>query len=57
MALIAEDLLLLLLDEESGKVAGSDTAEVALGGAVLAELAILGAVTVEERTSAGRRRR
>lgn len=51
MALIAEDLLLLLLDPESGKVAGSDSAEVALGGAVLAELAILGAVTVEERTS------
>jgi len=49
--LVAEDLLLLLLDEESGKVAGSDSAEVALGGAVLAELAILGAVTVEERTS------
>ena len=51
MALIAEDLLLLLLDEESGKVAASDSAEVALGGAVLAELAILGAVTVDERTS------
>jgi hypothetical protein len=49
--LIAEDLLLLLLDEESGKVAGSDTAEVALGGAVLAELAILGAVTVDEQSS------
>ena len=51
MPLIAEDLLLLLLDEESGKVAASDSAEVALGGAVLAELAILGAVTVGERTS------
>lgn len=51
MALIAEDLLLLLLDDESGKVPGSDTAETALGGAVLAELAILGAVTVGERTS------
>ena len=51
MALIAEDLLLLLLDEESGKVTASDSAAVALGGAVLAELAILGAVTVEERTS------
>lgn len=51
MTLIAEDLLLLLLDDESGKVAGSDTAEMALGGAVLAELAILGAVTVDEQTS------
>jgi hypothetical protein len=49
--LVAEDLLLLLLDEKSGKVTASDSAEVALGGAVLAELAILGAVTVEERTS------
>lgn len=51
MPLIAEDLLLLLLDDKSGKVSGSDTAETALGGAVLAELAILGAVTVAERTS------
>jgi hypothetical protein len=51
MALIAEDLLLLLLDDESGKVTASDSAGVALGGAVLAELAILGAVTVDERTS------
>ena len=51
MPLIAEDLLLLLLDEESGKVAASDHTEVALGGALLAELAILGAVTVDERTS------
>lgn len=49
--LVAEDLLLLLLDAESGKLAGSDTAELALGGAVLAELALRGAVTVEERTS------
>jgi hypothetical protein len=48
--LIAEDLLLLLLDDDSGKVTGSDTAEVALGGAVLAELATLGAVTVDEQT-------
>lgn len=49
--LIAEDLLLLLLDDESGKVTGSDSAQFALGGAVLAELALLGAVTVDERTS------
>lgn len=51
MMLIAEDLLLLLLDDESGKVEGSDNAGLALGGAVLAELALLGAVTVDERTS------
>lgn len=51
MALIAEDLLLLLLDDESGKVRGSDTIETVLGGAVLAELAILGAVTIGERPS------
>ena len=51
MTLIAEDLLLLLLDDRTGKVSGSDTAELALGGAVLAELALLGAVTVDERTS------
>jgi hypothetical protein len=49
--LIAEDLLLLLLDDESGKVNGSDTADLALGGAVLAELALLGAVTIDEPTS------
>ncbi|GAB3256488.1 GOLPH3/VPS74 family protein [Nocardioides dilutus] len=48
--LVAEDLLLLLLDDESGKVTASDVADVALGGAVLAELAILGAVTVDEPT-------
>ena len=53
MNLIAEDLLLLLLDEDKGSVSlsVSDSAETALGGAVLAELAIIGAVTVEERTS------
>lgn len=49
--LLAEDLLLLLLDENSGKVTPSDSAGLALAGAVLAELAILGAVTVDERTS------
>jgi hypothetical protein len=49
--LIAEDLLLLLLDDESGKVAGSDTAPLALGGAVLAELALCRAVAVDEQTS------
>lgn len=53
MNLIAEDLLLLLLDDESGKVpmGVSDSIGPALGGAVLAELAILGAVTIGERES------
>ena len=53
MALIAEDLLLLLLDDESGKVpmGQSEKAAPALGGAVLAELALLGAVTFDERES------
>jgi hypothetical protein len=51
--LIAEDLLLLLLDDESGRLplGASVNANAALGGAVLAELALLGAVTVDERTS------
>jgi hypothetical protein len=49
--LIAEDLLLLLLDDESGKVSPSDRAELALGGAVLAELAMSGAVEIDETTS------
>lgn len=49
MALIAEDLLLLLLDDRRGTVAGQHT-DLALGGAVLAELALVGAVTVPERT-------
>ena len=51
MSLIAEDLLLLLLDDESGKVSAFDNVGLALGCAVLAELAILGVVEVDERTS------
>ena len=51
MNLIAEDLLLLLLDDEKGSLAASDKVDAALGGAVLAELALTGAVTVDERTS------
>ena len=39
MTLIAEDLLLLLLDDESGKPQTHELA-VALGGAVLVELAL-----------------
>lgn len=45
MSLIAEDLLLLLLDDESGKLASSYL-EPVLGGAVLVELALDGVLDV-----------
>lgn len=48
--LLAEDLLLLLLDDERGKVEHSAPLQTALGGAVLAELAMAGAVEIGERT-------
>ena len=51
--LIAEDLLLLLLDDRKGTVSGAYT-RTALGGAVLVELALAEAVTVEEKTRAWR---
>ena len=47
--LIAEDVLLLLLDEQSGRVRDGEHLDVVLGGAVLAELALTGAVTVPDR--------
>jgi len=47
--LIAEDLLLLLLDDESGKLTGTAYPQPALGGALLIELAVTGAVEVEEK--------
>ena len=47
MTLLAEDLLLLLLDDEKGSLAATDKVGVALGGAILAELALAGAVTSE----------
>lgn len=47
--LLAEDLLLILLDDGRGTLA-TQHAGLALGGAVLAELALIGAVTVPERT-------
>ena len=50
VTLLAEDLLLLLLDDEKGSLAASDKVGVALGGAILAELALAGAVTIEEKT-------
>ncbi len=49
--LIAEDLLLLLLDDEKGNVVGTSHLQTVLGGAVLIELAMTGAVTVEEKSS------
>jgi len=54
--LIAEDVLLLLLDERSGKVRDREHLDVVLGGAVLAELAVLGAVTAPDRAWLFRRR-
>ena len=51
--LIAEDLLLLLLDDRKGTISGAYT-RTALGGAVLVELALAEAVTVEEKTKVWR---
>ena len=54
---IAEDLLLLLLDDEKGTTPGMWVdVRVPLGAAVLAELAIDGAVELEPRTSVWRGR-
>ena len=50
MTLIAEDLLLLLLDDESGKRQTEHLA-IVLGGAVLVELAVEGMVEVVEKKS------
>lgn len=52
--MIAEDLLLLLLDDEDGRLTVTSYPETVLGGALLVELAIIGAVEVEEKTSAWR---
>ena len=52
--LVAEDLLLLLLDDESGALSGTSYADTVLGGAVLTDLALAGAVTVPEKTSVWR---
>ena len=49
--LIAEDLLLLLLDDAKGTLAASDKVQPLLGGALLLELALAGRVGVAERTS------
>ena len=49
--LIAEDMLLLMLDDDKGHVVGTSHLQPVLGGAVLIELATSGAVVVEEKTS------
>ena len=49
MTLIAEDVLLLLLDDTKGTVSPWGNADAVLGGAVLAELALLGLATVGEK--------
>ena len=51
MTLIAEDLLLLLLDDAKGTVSTWGRTDAVLGGAVLAELAVSGLVTVDEHKS------
>ena len=51
MTLIAEDLLLLLLDDRKGTVSTWGKTDAVLGGAVLAELAVTGLVTVDEHKS------
>ena len=51
MTLLAEDVLLLLLDDVKGTVSPWGNTDAVLGGAVLAELAILGLVTVDEKKS------
>lgn len=48
--LIVEDLLLLLLDDESGAITGEGALHFPLGGAVLAELELAGKVRTEGTT-------
>lgn len=47
--LIAEDLMLLLMDDETGRLAVASQARPLFGGALLVELALDGAVEVEEK--------
>ncbi|WP_110239079.1 GOLPH3/VPS74 family protein [Nocardioides gilvus] len=49
--LIAEDLLLLLMDDQKGRLAASSYARPLFGGALLVELALDEAVEVEEKRS------
>ena len=46
--LIAEDLVLLLLDDESGKLTNTSHLDTGIGGALLVELALAETVTVVE---------
>ncbi|MFC9426965.1 GPP34 family phosphoprotein [Streptomyces sp. NPDC056987] len=46
--LLVEDLMLMLLDDETGAVAGAGTLHYPLGGALLAELALRGRVETDE---------
>lgn len=48
MTLLAEDLVLLLLDDEKGSFTAGDALQTGIGGALLAELALLDAVEVSE---------
>ncbi|MGP4018754.1 GOLPH3/VPS74 family protein [Saccharopolyspora sp. 5N708] len=45
--LIVEDLMLLMLDDETGSIAGAGTLHYALGGAVLVELALGGRIETD----------
>jgi hypothetical protein len=54
VTLIAEDVLLLLLDETKGTVSAWGNTDAVLGGAVLAELGVLGLATVDEKNSVWR---
>ncbi|HXH79874.1 GOLPH3/VPS74 family protein [Nocardioides sp.] len=49
--LIAEDVLLLLLDDEKGTLAHADKIQPLLGGALLIELALAERIEVADRTS------
>ncbi len=47
--LLAEDLLLLLTDDDTGRLVAGSTVDLALGGAQLVELAMLRRVDIDER--------
>ena len=47
--LLAEDLLLLLTDDDTGRLVAGSTADLALGGAQLVELAMLHRVDIDEK--------
>jgi hypothetical protein len=49
--LIAEDLVLLLLDDESGKFTNATYLDIGIGGALLVELALAGHVDVAPRSA------